>query len=67
MFLYNQVKLFQTKVEMKAHSVNRFRNFSVVRDLSTRKDYSIYMLYKFVNMGRRKRLNDFERIAIIIN
>ena len=45
---------------MIAHSVNMFRNCSVVDDLSTRKDYS-YILYKFVSMGRGKRLNESER------
>ena len=38
---------------MIAHSVNMFRNCSVIRDLSTSKDYGI-ILYKLVCMGRGK-------------
>ena len=45
---------------MITHSVNMFRNCSVVHDLSTSKDYST-MLYKFVSMGRGKKLNESEK------
>ena len=58
----NKEKLFHTRVEMITHSVNMFRNCSVVHDLSTSKDYST-MLYKFVSMGRGKRLNESEKKA----
>ena len=43
----NKEKLFHTKVKMITRSVNMFRNYSVVHDLSTSKDYST-ILYKFV-------------------
>ena len=45
----NEKKLFRFKNEMMAHSVNMFRNCSVVHDLSTSKDYST-MLCKFISM-----------------
>ena len=45
---------------MITHSVNMFRNCSVVDDLSTSKDYST-MLYKFASMGRGKKLNESEK------
>ena len=64
MFLYNQEKLFRTKVKMIAHSVNMFRNCSVLHDLSTSKDYSA-ILYKFVSMGRGKKLNESEQKQIL--
>ena len=63
MFVYNKEKLFHTEVEMITHSVNMFRNCSVVHDLSTSKDYST-ILYKFVNMGSVKKLNESEKKQI---
>ena len=56
----NKKNLFYFKNEMIPHSVNMFRNCSVVYDLSTTKDYST-MLYKFVSMGRGKKLNESEK------
>ena len=49
----NKEKLLHTKVEIITHSVNMFRNYSVVHDLLMSKDYST-ILYKFVSMGRGK-------------
>ena len=49
---------------MIAHSVNTFRNCSVVHDLSTSKDYST-ILYKCVSMGRGKKLNESEKKQIL--
>ena len=39
---------------MIVHSVNMFRNSSVVHDLSTSKDYST-VLYKFVSIWDAKK------------
>lgn len=49
---------------MIAHSANMFRNCSVFHDLSTSKDYS-KISYKFVSMGRAKRLNKSEKKQIL--
>ena len=48
---------------MIAHSVNTFRNCSVVHDLSTSKDYST-ILYKCV-LTRGKKLNESEKKQIL--
>ena len=46
---------------MITHSVNMFRNCSVVHDVSNK--YYSTMLYKFVSMRRGKRLNESEKKA----
>ena len=55
---------------MIVHSVNMFRNSSVVHDLSTSKDYST-VLYKFVSIWdakkkkKKKKLNESKKKQIL--